>query len=146
LKKYLGEITLLDLRKTLALAKTARSWVEAYQKKNERYFNNSLVGMCGRASGALHTLLQAHAIPAKICSNYYHAFVVVNNRILLDITATQFNKKHPKIVLRKLKKDEVYYWKQFYSHKDAMSFRVFQQKDGWIDRQVVQPSDLDLQV
>jgi hypothetical protein len=138
----LGEITLLDLRKTLALAKTARSWAEAYQKKHPHHFNTSLAGMCGRASGALHSLLHSHDIPCELWSNHYHAFVVVDNRILVDITATQFSPVYPKVLMRKLKPSESYHWVKMYIHKNATAFAEFQTKAGWSKHQVVQASDI----
>lgn len=63
---------------------------------------HNLAGYCGLASLVLVRLLKKAGVPATVEKGYYdndygHAWVRLPNGAVLDVTATQFHKRLPKV-------------------------------------------------
>ena len=84
----------------LNLAKKARRNIsEVY----DFVYNKTLRGACGVSSWHLMSLLQQHNINAKYCYCIGHYWVEVDD-FVIDITAKQFDKKYPEILILSKKK------------------------------------------
>jgi hypothetical protein len=79
------------------IAKKVRRWGE----KNAFHYGSDqedLSCMCAITAYEIVTALRAKGIDAKFCTNRYHAFAMVDNKVI-DVTASQFNSKLPKIMI-----------------------------------------------
>lgn len=91
------------------IATNVRCWAEQRQKEDPKSYNKKLNCLCAISSYELFKRLKRAKINATVnFCNLGHAFVIVDDNILVDVTATQFNNywddnpKFNKIEIREL--------------------------------------------
>src|SRR5690349_7465031 len=93
---YNAIIFLIMDRKLVAVAMRARKWAEDYARSTH-LFPNDLTGMCAIASAKVFNLLKLSGYTDVIIYEcrlavMAHCFLVVNQSIVIDVTATQFER------------------------------------------------------
>lgn len=102
-----------DIRKTL---RKIRKILESYQKKHPDLYLDNLCGLCHIGTTLTFRALR-DKLPIKIAFRPGHSFNLINDNIILDVTATQFGFK-PKITVKKLNKLATKWQYSWYSSYD----------------------------
>ena len=85
-----------------SIAKDTREWAEEISVQYEDSDEEHLSCLCAITSFEIFTFLLSYGFKPEFVHNRCHCFVEVNGYIV-DITASQFNSKLPKIIVRKRK-------------------------------------------
>jgi hypothetical protein len=122
--------------KVMKIAKAVRRWAERYAKKYN--FNSNLMGLCGIASSLLlKKLREAGYSNFRIVSGNHHAYLVNEDEVVLDCTATQFG--YSELVLVR-PKAQLNLWKEFYytytCYDDETEFVKYQLESKWPKSQI----------
>lgn len=134
----------VNLTKVARIAEQVREWAENYQRQHPHDYFDNLCGLCGKASAVLCHVLQRAGIPAIVCSNNCHAFVMVDNYWLVDITSTQFSAcaTMPSVVIISKRelitkyevgiKTKYHFWQASFKDASSTAFISRQSQDrGW---------------
>ena len=114
------------------IAQRVRFWAE----QNNIHGYPDLNCMCGIASAKLHENLRREGVQCKIACSSQHVFNIVDDKYVVDITATQFYNNHPPVLMIPISQALKYYWtidNTFHSVKD---FVDYQHRDGWPKKQI----------
>lgn len=130
---------MLDLKRIKVIASNTREWAEKYAAENYnensgRHFQQDLNGMCAIASAELYKRLTRAKIPAVICENKKHCFVMCRGYVV-DVTATQFSNQLSgsiKVFVRKHSQvKHHFFYKINASHTSIRSLLLSQQEHNW---------------
>lgn len=144
----MNKTTLKTVRR---IALRVRKWAEKLQKSPEASgcWDTDLCGMCAIASTRLHLRLQENGVPSEVVFGWGHAFVVIDDKFVVDITATQFPeylgemfpRRVPKVLIVEWKKllmlGEYAPWHPNASFKDPINIEQFQLDEEWPEEQTV---------
>ena len=86
------------------IARHFRKWSEAHTEQLG-FGDDDCSGMCGHASYEIFDALRLEGFSVQFCRNSNHCFVLWHNTdgmvYLVDVTATQFRKTLPKVIVRR---------------------------------------------
>jgi hypothetical protein len=103
-----------------------RKWATDYCTGHPFYYGKDDLS-CGCATLAYlsYILLKKEKIPVIVRENKIHAFVTVGSDIIVDLTATQFDKNLPNVFIKEKQPDEIeeYYYKVEESGKNNTEIR-----------------------
>ncbi len=112
----------MDSSRILALATEVREFAELHRK--EYGWDRDLMGACASASYLLAWLLQQRKVRASLAVGFIgesistvptlrshgnHAWVVLADKTVLDVTATQFGRLYPRVVMAA--EGQTYWWR-----------------------------------
>lgn len=124
------------MEKAIRIAKQVRE--EAERIAEVERFPSDLSGLCARATVVLHKRLTAIGYKPKI-GVYHgpygqrHAFIILKRGVILDVTATQFDKPEPVAIG---KPRSFRYWRSKEKFTTAEQFIARQREEGWHPSQV----------
>lgn len=122
--------TNFNLKKITEIARETRIWADNERKRFN--FDETLCGMCAKASAELWRRLTKAGLSTKIIENDCHCYVICEE-YLVDITATQFNRKEifPNVViLPKENASKNFFWDELFTHCTDKDLRESQRR-GW---------------
>lgn len=121
--------------KILKIARAVRRWAEKFVKTDMRMGQKDLCGMCAISSALLlKKIREAGYTGFKIVSGDNHAYLLYNNEIVLDCTATQFGYTDKVLVCHKSElKFSVYhyFYNTYTSHDNEIDFVKYQLEAKW---------------
>ena len=126
------------------ITKICNEVIPVIRKKSREYnYSNDMSGMCAFASGLLLPKLKRHysSTTAIVVNETFesHVYIEIRNHYIIDITARQFNPKHPKIVIldRTKLKQEFWFWKKSRTKfKSVKRFITYLQRTEWDNEQI----------
>ena len=124
------------------IAWQVRRWAENEYTGSDGcgWYDNDLCGLCAVASGEIWKRLKAVGADPLIvyCDMDWsgHCYVLVEGYVI-DVTATQFFRKMPRVVVRKHTRAKQEWWDISQTFKNIRSFRDWQKRSHWPENQTV---------
>jgi hypothetical protein len=126
-----------------------RGWAELHMSRNRPLYHPGLLGLCAVCSARIHTRLKKRGLPSQIVEGFAHVFVLTGPW-LIDVTATQFSPRFPKILithystfLNKLPPTRLRsHWQIERRHTSLDSLLQSQIENDWPDEQLIPTSYL----
>ena len=114
-----------NLQRIRAIAHRVRKWAEKLQEqRGERgMWDENLGCMCGICAYEIFKRARRAGMRCRIAMSCHHAFVIYHGRVV-DVTATQFGNRYPKVVVRRLKGSNDSIWKVRQIFRTTKALRI----------------------
>lgn len=125
------------LARVIKIARNVRQWAEENRSDD---FDRSLCGMCAIAAAELFRRLTNCGIQSKIAmweeGWEAHCYVIVDNQLIVDVTASQFGRSNVEVVSHHTTDLPVYWRKPNKLFNDVRSLIEHQIKQEWPFEQI----------
>lgn len=122
------------------IMQTVRSWAEVLALRF--HFPEDLCGLCAITARRLHRDLLRAGYDTRMAINAWHAFVVYEGRLILDVTATQFGREPLLVMPLEEARKAAFgrWWDVDRSYRCERSARRYLRGQGWDEDQLTERS------
>lgn len=118
------------------IANNVRNWTEKNREKLECP-HYDLCGLCAVASAELFRRLKKYDPSMNVVLalaedlSFGHVYVIYDDRIIIDVTATQFADEYLRVEIRKVSMFNPWYWKHIKTFDSDEDLHYYQVGHGW---------------